>query len=53
VLLWTIFEDMRTDEAKFFNYCKIYMDSFKEMCVPIKYSLQKEDANMRKCIPHR
>jgi hypothetical protein len=50
VLLWTIFEDIRREKAKFL---KIYMDSFEEMYVHIKYSLQKEDSNMRKCAPHR
>ena len=34
-------------------YIYIYMDSFEEMYVPIKHSLHKEDANMRKCILDR
>ena len=34
VLFWAISEDTR-DKAKFFDYCKIHTDSFKEMYVPI------------------
>jgi len=53
VLLWTVFEDVRRDKVIFSNYCKINTESFKEMYVPINLSLQKEDANMKKCIPNR
>jgi hypothetical protein len=41
-LFWTIFEDLRRDEAKFFNYFRMSVASFEELYETSEHSLKKE-----------
>lgn len=47
----TLFHDMRENSSKFFNYFRMSIGSFDELCAKLQDDLQKEDTNMRNCIP--
>lgn len=45
-----LFEDLRNDEKKFFNYFRMSVASFDELHDKMKDVLQRENTQMRNCI---
>ncbi|CAH1998914.1 unnamed protein product [Acanthoscelides obtectus] len=49
-LFHTLFEDLRNDEKKFFNYFRMSMASFDELHDKLKNVLRSQNTKMRNCI---
>ncbi|CAH1964555.1 unnamed protein product, partial [Acanthoscelides obtectus] len=49
-LFHTLFEDLRNDEKKFFNYFRMSMASFDELHDKLKNVLRRQNTKMRNCI---
>lgn len=49
-LFYTLFEDLRNDESKFFNYFRMSIASFDELHRRLKDVLQRQNTKMRNCI---
>lgn len=47
----TLFHDLRENSSKFFNYFRMSVASFDELCAKLQEDLQKEDTKIRNCIP--
>lgn len=47
---YTLFEDLRNDDAKFFNYFRMSIKSFDELLVYLKDSIQRRNTQLRNCI---
>lgn len=45
-----LFEDLRNDQTKFFNYFRMSMSSFDELHDKLKTVLQRRNTKMRNCI---
>ncbi|GBO29403.1 hypothetical protein AVEN_86459-1 [Araneus ventricosus] len=45
-----LFEELRADENKFFNYFRMSVASFDELHNRLKYNIQKQNTNFRNCI---
>lgn len=45
-----IFQELRQDEVKFFNYFRMSVPTFDELLHRVQKQIQKQDTNMRKCI---
>jgi hypothetical protein len=50
-LFHTLFEELRADENKFFNYFRMSASSFDELSALLKNSIQRQNTKMRNCIP--
>lgn len=48
--LCTLFEDLRNDEAKFFNYFRMSVSSFDELHGHIKDKIQRKNSQLRNCV---
>lgn len=46
-----LFSELRLDEEKFFNYFRMSISSFDELCNILKDKIKREDTIMRKSIP--
>lgn len=46
----TLFEDLRNDDVKFFNYFRMSIASFDELHGRLKEVIQRENSKMRNCI---
>jgi hypothetical protein len=51
--LWTIVEDLRRHEAKFFNYFRMSVGSWITAWDNWVFCIKKTDTNIRKSIPPR
>lgn len=49
-LFYTLFEDLRNDERKFFNYFRMSVGSFDELNGKLKNALQRQNTQFRNCI---
>lgn len=49
-LFCTLFQDLRNDELKFFNYFRMSMGSFDELHDKLKNVLQRQNTQFRNCI---
>ena len=49
-LFYTLFEDLRNDEKKFYNYFRMSITTFDELHNRLKYDLQRQNTKMRNCI---
>ncbi|GBN50382.1 hypothetical protein AVEN_124460-1 [Araneus ventricosus] len=47
---YTLFEELRNDDTKFFNYFRMSMTSFDELHGRLKDTIQRENTKMRNCI---
>jgi hypothetical protein len=47
---YTLFEDLRANEAKFFNYFRMSSRSYDELLVILKHDITGKNTNMRLCI---
>jgi hypothetical protein len=48
---YTLFNDLREDDKKFFNCFRMSPRSFNELYSKLEDHLHKMDTNMRRCIP--
>lgn len=48
---YTLFQRLRADEAKFFNYFRMSVASFDNLLGRIRNQICKQDSNMRPAIP--
>jgi len=49
-LFYTLFNDLRNDENKFFNYFRMSCASFEVLHEKLKRKLQRENTQFRNCI---
>jgi len=49
-LFYTLFNDLRNDENKFFNYFRMSCASFDELHGKLKDKLKRENTQFRNCI---
>lgn len=49
-LFYTLFEDLRNDQNKFFNYFRMSIPSFDELHRKLKDVLQRQNTQFRNCI---
>ncbi|CAH1977615.1 unnamed protein product [Acanthoscelides obtectus] len=47
---YTLFEQLRNDDTKFFNYFRMSITSFDELHERLKDSIQRKNTKMRNCI---
>ena len=48
---YTLYNELRDHEAKFFNYFRMSMSSFDELLMRLRGNLQKKNTTMRDCVP--
>ncbi|XP_068082561.1 uncharacterized protein [Anabrus simplex] len=49
-LFYTLFEDLRKDGKKFFNYFRMSISTFDDLHQRLKYNLRRQNTKMRNCI---
>ena len=49
-LFYTLFEDLRKDGKKFFNYFRMSISTFDVLYERLKHTLQRQNTKMRNCI---
>lgn len=49
-MFYTLFEDLRNDDRKFFNYFRMSVGSFDELHGKLKNVLQRQNTQFRNCI---
>lgn len=49
-IFYTLFEDLRNDDRKFFNYFRMSVGSFDELHGKLKNVLQRQNTQFRNCI---
>lgn len=47
---FVLFEDLRNDNDKFFNYFRMSMNTFDDLHVRIRDSIQRQNTSFRECI---
>jgi len=47
---FVLFQQLKEDETKFFNYFRMSVSSFYELLQRVRPELQRQDTNMRNCI---
>lgn len=47
---YTLFDELRCDENKFFNYFRMSVSSFDELLDRLKDMIQRQNTKMRNCI---
>lgn len=50
VLFYTLFDDLRNDDRKFFNYFRMSAGSFDELHGKLQNVLQRQNTQFRNCI---
>lgn len=49
-MFYTLFEDLRNDDRKFFNFFRMSVGSFDELHGKLKNVLQRQNTQFRNCI---
>lgn len=50
---YTLFEELRRDGTKFFNFFRMSIESFDELHEKMKNKIQRQNTKMRNCIQSR
>ncbi|MPD06918.1 hypothetical protein E2C01_102752 [Portunus trituberculatus] len=48
---YTLYEDLKADNGKFFNYFRMIYPTFQELLARVTDGIKQQDTNMRPAIP--